>query len=352
MALRLDKWVVRGEIINLRRNAVHGWIALNGVEQPMMIDLTGNCDADLAGCHIQFEARAEYADAAEPLPKLGWHQIGPTGTMTAARRVKPERNYEEALAMKDLPSEDCVPSLYLEWFSQNGQVIIELLDPVIEYIERRNFNEPLGKKSRTPLKESADELSIEEPEASDVEELGAYEEFKQPREEDEQSDPFGLLSPDFQRYLDEQSSETDRGALPDPLDEDDDDLLEMRLMDDVLESEDQGEFIGSYLEPPGPLPPPSEVTNEEAEPLLKQLLAHLALYGIALHICEHFTPREAYRVLMEEIAWEGRIHRRLLGTQWVQNYMTHEYCAECEAEADRDFEEMQKKQDGPDHAQE
>lgn len=352
MALRLSDWVVRGELFNTSRNQVHGWIELKGVEHPLMIELTGNCDSDLAGWHFRFEARPEYADAAEPLPKIAWHQIGPTQCLTAARKVKPARTLEEAIAMRDLPREEWAPSLHLEWHSQNGRVVIDLIDPAIEYVEHRNFGDP-PKKGPRRAPDDIDETVLESEEWSgNAGEGGTL--ADDPREaEDEQADPFGLVTPEFQRYLDEQSSGTDRAVLPDDArahaDVEDEEMLEIMLIDDVLEN-DEGEFIGSYLEPPGPLPPPSEVSDEEAEPILKMLLAHLALYGIALHMCEHFTPRDAYRVLMEEIAWEGRIHRRLLGTQWVQNYLTHEYCEKCEAQAEQEYEEMRKKKDGRESA--
>jgi hypothetical protein len=57
----------------------------------------------------------------------------------------------------------------------------------------------------------------------------------------------------------------------------------------------------------------------------------LARCGVSLAVCHHFTPREAYRLLIEEICVEERAYRELQGTQWVQTFMTSEYCPQCEA---------------------
>jgi hypothetical protein len=197
MALRLSDLVVCGELRNIRKNSVSGRLALRGFERTMMIELTGNCAPDLVGRYIRFEpreeatrreaenevraknggaaeddagmdGRAESGDGAgrgagtEPgddpevevtddvenererlarlnLTGLAWQQIGVPGTMTAARRVKatdcpPDELYTRC-KRDEPPPFAWKRCLYLEWFSQNGRVVIELVDPILELVE-------------------------------------------------------------------------------------------------------------------------------------------------------------------------------------------------------------------------
>ena len=103
MALRLGEHVVCGELNNTRKNTVFGWLGLRGFDRPLTFELTGNCDPDLAGRRIRFEVRHPPKDDDELLHSglseddrlerlnlsgLRWQQIGPTGTMTAAHKVR------------------------------------------------------------------------------------------------------------------------------------------------------------------------------------------------------------------------------------------------------------------------
>jgi hypothetical protein len=56
-------------------------------------------------------------------------------------------------------------------------------------------------------------------------------------------------------------------------------------------------------------------------------------------MCEHFTYLDTYRLLIGEWGHECSFAPSLVGTSWVQNYMTSESCKECEREAGSDFEE-------------
>jgi len=91
MALRLHHDIVRGEIFNIRPYSTHGWLELRGQESPVMFELTGDCDPDLRGRRIRFEARPDPhdpPDPAAPPTRIHPHQVGPTGTMTADTWVK------------------------------------------------------------------------------------------------------------------------------------------------------------------------------------------------------------------------------------------------------------------------
>ena len=55
MAWRLHEHVLRGKIDNRTRGRVSGEIWLAGIDEPLVLELTGDCAPDLAGCELSFE---------------------------------------------------------------------------------------------------------------------------------------------------------------------------------------------------------------------------------------------------------------------------------------------------------
>src|SRR5689334_16901866 len=99
MALRMYRSVVKGEIDNRTPGQVHGSVWLVGRDEPVTLELIGNCWPDLAGCIMQFEnpqpkpAEEEYTDAVFA------EQTGVAGDITASRKVRVfDVPLEEALA--------------------------------------------------------------------------------------------------------------------------------------------------------------------------------------------------------------------------------------------------------------
>ena len=354
MALRLNELVCCGELLNTRLNSVHGYLGLRGFERPLVFELTGNCAADLAGRHIRFEVRnpPEPADE-EPLENedarltrleltgLAWRQIGPTGTMTAARKVRvadcpPEELYARC-KLGEPPPTTWARCLYLEWFSQNGRVVLELVDPVIEVVEPEPV--PGAGERVAPLDPPLDEdvpetmegglgiTSIHLNADGDVE---ARDETPAPDELEDSpegpDDPYGLIPDDLQRELDAQARATDQALHEDA--ESAEVIREMELMDECIER-GEGEPVGTLFDGPVTLRRPEQLDDQEAEQELKVLLARLALHGVALDMCEHFTAADAYRLLVERICPEERAYAELRGTQWVQHFSTWEFCPVC-----------------------
>lgn len=138
MAWRLDKAVVRGEIDNRTKGSVTGTIWLVGKEDPVELELEGNCWRDMAGCLLKFEnpnprKEKEHTD-------LNLHQGGLVGDMTASRKVRVlEIPVEEAYMMckrGERPPEHMGNCVYLEWYSDfNGRVVIESVDYQFEISE-------------------------------------------------------------------------------------------------------------------------------------------------------------------------------------------------------------------------
>jgi hypothetical protein len=124
MAWRIEENVIRGEIDNLTAGRVYGRVWLAGRNDPLVLELTGNCHKDLAGCRLTFTNPAPKADSRITLAA---DQRGAVGDMTAARKVRVIEDFDY-LAMKrgqKFP-EHLANCLYLEWFSEaNGRVVIE-----------------------------------------------------------------------------------------------------------------------------------------------------------------------------------------------------------------------------------
>lgn len=127
MAWRIGDSIVRGEIDNRIPGIIKGVLYLNGLKTPVELELEGDCEPDLAGRQLIFRNLLP----AEPGQLEGFldRQCGETGTMTAARMVRIPSVPDSEVA-RCLKEHRAIPtrwseSLYLEWFSDNGRVVIE-----------------------------------------------------------------------------------------------------------------------------------------------------------------------------------------------------------------------------------
>jgi hypothetical protein len=132
MAFRIHNGVVRGEIDNRRKGAVHGKIWLEGRADPLILELKGSPHPDLAGCLLTFSNPGpRFPDAHRD--SLAPVQHGSVGDMTASRKARVLNvPVDEAYRMSKAglrPPERLANALYLEWFSDtNGRVVIESTD--------------------------------------------------------------------------------------------------------------------------------------------------------------------------------------------------------------------------------
>jgi hypothetical protein len=267
MAWRLHEHVLRGRIDNRSRGRVTGEIWLAGIDQPLVLELTGDCAPDLAGCELSFENPTPIPMTTKPPAS---RQRGPAGDITAARKVRVfDVPIEEALAMckrRETPPEHMANSLYLEWFSElNGRVVIESAD------YRLQVSEPAWHYTREEIAERerriADEQTpfaiaiTQDGETQDWDEI-RYEQFL--RESDALTERYGRL---LEKYADHPDSERiiarEMGWtwLEDALDrkeqekeqEQETDALEAKVHkedDDAFEEEDVEDY---ELPPPNPL---------------------------------------------------------------------------------------------------
>jgi len=376
MALRLTDLVVRGEIDNTRKNSVHGWLGLLGTDRPVILSLTGDCHPDLAGRRIRFETTRPPEVKVSPgdpdesegqmlerlgLPGFALQQIGPTGDMTADRLVRvPECSTAEMLRRFELgepPPTFWKRCLYLEWYSQNGRVVVEIPAPLIEFLDEAG-EDPWDASQERPYTPGDAPPSVglgvtRITRDEDGEPVIEEEVLFSDDEQEEPADEYGLMSGDLQRELDAQARETERAMRASAREDDavddptmSEELRELELMDEVIEH-GEGEPLINLFKGVMKLRPSESLDDREVETQLKAALGRMALFGIAMDICEHFTPRDAYRLLVEKYCREECFQPELLGTRWVQHFDTAESCDACQAQFERELDQRPPPSDPP-----
>ena len=346
--LRLGPMVVSGEIDNTRPYAVCGWLKLRGQEHPLTLNLTGDAGENLRGKRVRFEPGAGGTSLLNQqfVPpslsdKLAWQQIGPTGPMTLAGGAGGSRK------------------LRLEWDSQNGRVLLDLPAASVTPLPDRDLEDELDDELDALLAddgEDDDDLPWDDDDLGGglIGSGGAL--F-----DDEDDDPFGLFPADLQDRLDDEADDLDKEVIPgydgstydldgpdlpgfgDDLDEDGGGTFaaDLRRLEELIEG-GAGVPIGQVFDPPLRLRPSAQLNDVRVEAALKLLLARLAEHGIALDICEHYTPRQSYEYLLAEICPSELTHPELDPVRWVQHFSTSDCCEACDEEFEREFEEYER----------
>jgi hypothetical protein len=129
VAWRIQDSVIRGEIDNRVKGRVRGKLWLDGLDEPVKLDLEGNACPDLAGCRLKFKNPAKTFPMRKK-PKFNPLQRGKIGNLSASQKVRvftiPDEEAFEMIDRGEKPPERTANALYLEWFSEgNGRVVIE-----------------------------------------------------------------------------------------------------------------------------------------------------------------------------------------------------------------------------------
>src|SRR5688572_18354394 len=290
MTLRLGDYVVAGEIINRRRNSTHGWLALRGESYPLLVQLTGDPSPALAGKRFRFEI-PEDRRLPESLPPLDFktiasQQIGPTGEMSVTEEEGQTR-------------------ISLEWFSQNGRVLVEVTNPELDWIEDDEEDARRQKEA-----EAAERLEGGE-EADESLDLAL-----EGLPDDDEDDPYGLFPPELDQELAAEvradSGDEGTAAAEPPQPRDWSEVIpgidpETKRMYEEWDEVTYGTKdvpLAEIFDPPIKLYTPEQLAWQDEPTVaagLKELLKRLALLGVAVSICEHYTSKQTYQYLVEEI---------------------------------------------------
>ncbi len=366
MAYRLGNYIVSGSLDNRRRNRTVGTLSLWASDGPgpgaVRFELTGDCNPDFRGKKIRFWCRQDpwKCTPVDPVlfSKFQWLQIGATGTMTASGWVRSMPcDVGEYLRRKELgepPPTPWVRRLYLEWYGQNGRVVVEMADPLVE--QRPDKDEVDGRRLApdeiwVPLPNLAvmpDAALRNGPPAGlgitriSRDEGAAHIEHwskvagKSPEWDEEdccETMENGFEDNDAINWREESETGWEEEYEEDPC------VEEMERMDACLE--ETGTPLCDLLKDMGKPPAADTLDDGAVEAQLKSIIGQLALFNIAFDICEHFTPREAYRILTEKILPNECGHPTLAGTGWITHFATHEFCRECDVGLEDDGRDEQ-----------
>jgi hypothetical protein len=262
MAWRLHEHVLRGTIDNRTRGRVTGEVWLAGVDQPLVLELTGDCAPDLAGCELRFENPDPIPMTTKPPAP---QQRGPAGNMTAARKARVfDVPIDEAIAMSrrgETPSEHMANAVYLEWFSErSGRVVIESAD------YRLQISEPAWRYSPEEIAERDHHIAEEEtPFAIAITQDGETQEWDEVRyeqflrESDALTERYGRLlekyadHPDGERII---AHEMGWKWFEEALDQEQEREKETKASGVETDKDDENRFeedIENYESPPDPM---------------------------------------------------------------------------------------------------
>ena len=381
MAHHIGDYILRGELRNTRANGVYGWLQF-APDAGVHMELTGNLRGQLAHKHIKFSTPRSHQTVAEqlqPLPdeiqRLVDRQIGVVGDVRM-RRVRvptvplPEFSQLDRDGQQRCSVEkDC---LYLEWYSQNGRVVAEIVDPSIEYVDEHQPErdeppefEPMGDGLDSSIAETYLDLegrAIDDDELQD--ELASHGDADGEDDADA-DDPYGLFAPDLDQSLADALKSPDApldGEFEESYDEDGG-AATPRSWDEVIPGLDpaikamyeqwdeifegkKDEPVSYLFDTPLRLPPPDRVsTDREAQPLVVAILAKLALLSVAVDVCEHYSSLQTYRLLMTEILPTAKVHPNLAASRMIQHYSTSDHCDVCDAEFEAEYNSQQPSDD-------
>jgi hypothetical protein len=371
MTWRLENSVVRGELFNLRPNHVHGWLELRGAPSLVHLGLTGNMEGELFGKRVQFETELadddneDDSEDGEPgaAPRLvspdfeaiEIQQIGPTGKMQLVRTPLADGSGKVNV------------HLVLHWFSQNGEMQVDLVNPRLEFVAE-------DEDEKTSSLAAADE----EDDGESVFLKDSEEEFPEFPDDADADDPYGLFPPQLEEQLEDETKSADIAAIDegafengpvepgagmdDPLSEYPLEERPKRSWDEVIPGIDEQTkrlyeswdeiFEGkkdvplcTIFDPPLTIYPVDKLSDAEVESAFKVILRRLAMHSVALDMCEHFTPRDAYRLLVEEILPKCPVYPGLPLTGYVQHYSTWEYCRKCDEEFEAKWQAEEKERE-------
>jgi hypothetical protein len=306
MVKLLKDCVISGELNNSRWNSIQGFIVLRDrnvpdqkqhrTPQTICIALTGNFDGCIQGRHFRFSAAGslvpESSEQHVTCPaELQSPQIGVI-VAAALRRVRvpmiPGAECVDAIHREPHAPARQRPCLHLEWSSQNGRIVLNLIDPQVEFYGE--FQDSVRPDASLMTCHDVTELPCDPAE-------------------------FTPEPHHAERRI--------RSVIPDDIDDD------WRLISD--DSEDRA--LVSLLPDDLQLPQPDDLRDDAAAwRSLRILLSHLASLNIAFDMCRHFCAMDAYRLLIERLLPEATVLPGEISSGFVMHLATWEHCLRCSEE--------------------
>jgi hypothetical protein len=290
----------------------------------------------------------------------------------------PNSQHDKSADDDDIEAKLIIPGsrFVMEWFGQNGHLSFEINEPIVEFEGAFDYlrdprDDPKSDMDAYPngsgVAAGSDMFDMQMDfvdEASDRSDDDNPDRVDDNSEESDDDDSYRLFSPELDEdveqslgleYRPDDDSQTDEDEFGGgEFDEDEidrnirasqrrpwDEIIpgidpQVKAMyekwDEVLHG-DKDEPLTWLFEAPLSLPKPDMIENEQqAWDMLNKLLAAMAVHGVAFAMCEHFTAKQAYKLLIEELLPQAHVHPDLVSTGFMQHYDSHEVCDECQAE--------------------
>lgn len=137
MAWRPHVYLMEGRLENTQPGKVTGWLAFHGLLDLVVVDLAGDFHRDIRGASIRLKGNklAPPANAAAYFAGFSPVQAGKVGDITAGLMPFDYTDYP-----------------YIEWYSGNGRVVLELESEQVEVIGTPipwAITEPVNRKQQT-----------------------------------------------------------------------------------------------------------------------------------------------------------------------------------------------------------
>lgn len=363
MTLRIGELIASGELSNLTRNCVQGWVEMSS-GQRIKIELTGDLTGQFFGRSFRFKVsdlqsehpagmQGEMPDCIEAMAETQsgtvggvWFRIAKIPVVPIAELYQTEKSNDPSMWVQE-------PLLVVEWFGTLGRVVAEILNAEVEFTDSVDGAPefPSPEPLVTDCPEQGTGISITEISLSDEGE-STIEDVTNPDRQSHQ-DEYGLFQPNLDKLIGESlesgnqnvSHRGERSPMSGPCGVELPPGFETRAqamfeqMDEMC-GEDGEVPIGDLLDPPLRLPPVDQVTSDEqADPLVDMILDRLSEYGIGIGECDHATSLNFYRVIVNGILPDAKVHPKLKDSGGTMNYCMWAYCPECLAEFDGDCED-------------
>ena len=287
MTRELNSLCLAGEIDNTTNNRIDGWLRIHGMASPVILEITGNCADDLQGRRILFErpGSPDCPSGQEQLAGLAFHQVGAAGNISWSSMAGSDRG-----------------RLVVEWYGQNGQMRIDWPEIIVQFQESHVASLPVAATSPLDFSSIPPARLTWSPSV-----MTRLEETASGRESTiHAGDPWNTDIDNLYQFLDELGD----GSCDLPI-------------ISLLESPPSHDLTGGMR--PG-----------EVQQTLRDLIAQLALLGVSVNICPHFSAERALHWLVEEVIFEEQVHPRMVCHGYVSFYMTSDCCPDCSLEFGRD----------------
>lgn len=349
MGVELQNYVYEGYFSNRYRNKVEGDLGLfRDTNDPktgerntctVRFELVGNFPAAWAGRSFKFEMPEEFDDRLLAIPEnLRTEQVGSFGTLSySLRPVDRATNQVSSEAGAEL-----LPVLTVEWFSQNGCMVLELVNPKMNFVDKGpSIEAEIAEDCATSVpagQASTNRLVSQLPTAAEIESK-----IKSASRHHELRSTLSALDAPIDALIDDMDQRAGKlsqvasplssgvpekgkqGNVPE--------LLGKFAQWDKIFDESEEVPIRDLIAAPLRLPKPEDLqSDEEAWEALRVVLSAFALYGIAFKVCEHFTASQLYQLIISEGLDQIQVHPELSETNWVSYFDTFDLCKKCLAE--------------------